>query len=137
MKHALSAHQGFTLVEVMVAMFILAVALLSVVTMQVSGIKGNSTASQVSTAADWGSSQVEAILGMSYGDARLAAATAASYTAAAADHKAASADGIYTMYWNVSIDQPMPNLMSIQVIINRVNQGQTKSMTMNYIKSKY
>jgi len=37
----------------------------------------------------------------------------------------------------VSIDQPMPNLMSIQVIINRVNQGQTKSMTMNYIKSKY
>jgi type IV pilus assembly protein PilV len=138
MKNTLSTQQGFTLVEVMIAMFILGVALMTLITMQVTGIRGNSTASRISTAADRGSSQVEAIFGMSYDlEPRLTAAMAANYTAADANHKLpVSADG-YSIYWNVVNDQPLPNLKSIQVIINRLDQGQAKSITMNYIKSKY
>ena len=137
MKHTLTAQRGFTLVEVMIAMFILAVALLSLGTMQVVGIKGNLTASKISTAADWGSSQIESLWGMPYDDLRLTAITAANYTSAAANHKTASADGFYTTYWNVIDDQPIPNLKTIQVIVTRVDQGQAKSITMNYIKAKY
>jgi len=146
MKHVLSTHQGFTLVEVLIAMFILAVALLSLVTMQVAGIKGNSKASQISTAAEWGSSQIEAILGRAYDDVLLTDAMIGANagvaglnnaTVATADHFITSPDGIYTIYWNVADDQPIPNLKTIRVIVNGVDQGQTKSVTMNYIKPKF
>jgi Tfp pilus assembly protein PilV len=124
-------------------MFILVVALLSLVTMQITGIKGNSTASQISNASNWGSNQIEAIFGMAYDDANLVdkgtigTAGLNSTTAATADGTAVSPDGLYTAWWNVADDVPMDNLKTIRVIINRNDQGQTKAITMDYVKAKF
>lgn len=143
MRHTLSTQQGFTLVEVMIAMFILGVALLTLITMQVAGIKGNSTASHISTAADWGSSQIETIFGLAYDDLNLVdkgilgTAGLNSTTAATADGTMVSPDGLYTIYWNVADDQPLANLKTIRVIVNRVEAGQTKAVTMDYIKARF
>lgn len=141
MKHTLSTQQGFTLVEVMIAMFILGVALLTLITMQVTGIKGNSTASQISTAVDWGSSQLEEIFGLPYDDDKLkdvnvpVGQAGLDATGAAADHQVVS--GSFIIYWNVADGQPLPDMKTIRVIVNRVDQGQTKSVTMNYVKAKF
>lgn len=139
MKHTLPAQQGFTLLEVMIAMFILGVALLTLITMQVTGIRGNATASRVSTAADWGSSQIETIFGLAYDDAKLTNTAAGLNNAVVANASGSvvSPDGFYTVFWNVADDQPMRDLKTIRVIVNRVDQGQTKAVTMNYIKARY
>lgn len=144
--------QGFTLIEVLVAIVILGVGLLTLMTMQVTGIKGNATAERITLASDWGVDQIEQLFALDYdhddlrddnsitnasinpdGAAGLDSATDADNP----DGKRVSPDGLYTVYWNVAEDQVMPNTKSLRVIVLRTVGGSTKSVTMNYLKAKY
>jgi prepilin-type N-terminal cleavage/methylation domain-containing protein len=139
----LTGHEGFTLIEALVAMFILVVGILAMYTLHVTSIKGNATANQITTASEWGSGRIEQIFGMDYGDAALEdrppsdGLAGLDKTDATADHTATSPDGFYTLYWNIADDEPLPNLKTIRVIIHRNDRGQTKSVVMNYIKSRF
>jgi type IV pilus modification protein PilV len=57
---------GFTLIEVLVAMVILSIGILSMYSMQITSIRGNSTASQITIAATAGANQIENIFAMDY-----------------------------------------------------------------------
>ena len=140
---SLTGNEGFTLIEALVAMFILVVGILAMYTLHVTAINGNATANQITAASEWGSGRIERIFGMDYDDAALQDRTPSDglagldKTDATADHTATSPDGFYTLYWNVADDEPLPHLKTIRVIINRNDRGQAKSVVMNYIKSEF
>jgi type IV pilus assembly protein PilV len=58
--------QGFTLIEVMIAMVILAVGLLSLMTMQIVSIRANAFSSEMTYASMLAQSRLEQIRNMSY-----------------------------------------------------------------------
>ncbi len=64
-------NSGFTLIEVMIALVILLIGILSLYGMQITSIKGNSAANQVTTASTLALDQIEQILSWADDDARL------------------------------------------------------------------
>ncbi|MCF8069559.1 MAG: prepilin-type N-terminal cleavage/methylation domain-containing protein [Desulfobacterales bacterium] len=144
MKKDVLTQQGFTLIEVLVAVVILAIGIAAVTTMQVTAIKGNSQASHLTVASDWSADQLEQIFAWEYDNALLEDDTAPNgvagldETGGTADGgPIVSADGFYTIYWNIADDLVMPDTKSIRVIVQRTEAGITKTMTMNYLKAKY
>lgn len=135
-------NKGFTIIEVLIAMFILAVGLLSLVTMQVTGIKGNATANRISKGSSFSAERIEKLFALDWTHADLADDQAPTGTAglnetgATADGSVVTADGVYTIYWNVADNTPMPDTKKIRVIVKR-NQGSTTNpVIMDYLKSK-
>ena len=64
----LTEQAGFTLIETLVAIGVLTIGILTLYTMQISAIHGNSTAGQITRAATAGANQIEAIFAMDYAD---------------------------------------------------------------------
>lgn len=71
-QSSLNNNKGFTLIEVMIAIVVLAIGLLGAGAMQVAAIKGNANSSNLTEATNLAAAQVENILSWSAGDARLA-----------------------------------------------------------------
>lgn len=67
--------EGFTLIEALIAIIILAIGILSVSTMQISSIRGNTTSNKVSIASAGAGSGYELLLNMPYNAAALSAGT--------------------------------------------------------------
>lgn len=142
MKEQFTDHRGFTLIEVLIAIVIMAIGILSVITMQLTSIKGNLTANNISVASGWAADRIEQIYNMEYDDTDLSdddgnAATGLSTTGASADGTAVSPDGFYTIYWNIAENLIMPNTKTIRIIVMRQDMGKTKTVTMDYLKAKY
>ena len=131
---------GFTLLEVLIAVVIFTIGILSVNAMQISSINGNSAANIVSESTSWGSDRVESMLAMAYGDAALSDGDADGDAGlndidANADGSLTSPDGRYSIFWNVSDNSPFIGAKTINVIINTQEKGIMKSTTMTYIKA--
>jgi type IV pilus assembly protein PilV len=145
MKKDSLAQQGFTLIEVLVAIIILGIGILALTTMQVTAIKGNVQASHLTVASDWSADQLEQIFAWKYdhdeleeGAVGLAGLDYTDETGKLADGgPIVSPDGLYTIYWNSADDIVMPDTKSIRVIIVRTDQGISKTVTMNCLKAKY
>lgn len=95
---------GFTLIEVMIAIAVLVIGILSLYTMQISSIQSNSTANQLTTASNLALNQIEQILSWEATDSRLNNNENVTPTApvvipnSPADNSTIS--GIYTIYWD-------------------------------------
>ena len=135
---------GFTLVEVMVALVVITIGILAVNAMQIVAVRGNSSANGLSSASNFAMDQVEEIFALDYDDALLADGTGTNNgaaglndnTVASADHNDTS-DPIYTILWNVAEEFPMDNIKTINIIVNRNDLGTTKSVTFRYKKARY
>lgn len=153
---ASSSQSGFTLIEVLIAVAIFTIGILSVNAMQIAGIKGNSSANRITESTSWASDRIETLLGLDYSDTDLddddgdgtgedgnndgtdddGGNFGLDDTGAGADHPPeTSPDGKYTIEWNIAVDHPFPGLKTIKVIINRQEQGQTKTISMTYMKA--
>ena len=129
MKTEHANHQGFTLIEVLVAIVIMAIGILSVITMQLTSIGGNLNANNISVASGWAADRIEQIFSMDYEDPDLNdddgnGAAGLNTTDGSADGTADSPDGFYTIYWNVIDDKnpsdlKMPNTKTIRIIVIR------------------
>ncbi|MCI5207540.1 MAG: prepilin-type N-terminal cleavage/methylation domain-containing protein [Candidatus Electrothrix sp. ATG2] len=71
MKYIIKRHDGFTLIETMVAMVIFTIGILALFGMQSAAIKENIVANNVTTGAALASARVEELIAMSYDDSRL------------------------------------------------------------------
>ncbi len=58
--------EGFTLIEVIIAISILTIGILAVASMQISAINGNESASNLTGATTWGQDKVEELLALPY-----------------------------------------------------------------------
>jgi len=110
--------QGFTLIEILVAMAILAFGLLAVGTMQVAGLGGSNRANSATDVSTVAMDRMEKIVGLTY------AQTAASGTTNYVQNG-------YTVNANVAAG-PLPNTLAITV----TTSGRGRSITLNSIKAQ-
>jgi len=116
--------RGFTLVEVMIALGILAIGVMSLYTMQVRAIHGNSTANGFSNLTVANIDRIERLYNADYDDSVLASG----------DHNATDA-GI-TVTWSVVDDNPIPGCKRVTVTANKTVAGAPRRMTVSFIKSE-
>ena len=121
-----SKEEGFTLLEVIVAISILTFGILAVASMQASSIRGNSFASGVTEGTTWAGDQVERLMALSYDSADLDADPANN------PHGPVT-QGRYTINWNIADDTPMTNTKTINVTVTWTDQGIQKSVSLQRV----
>lgn len=138
--------KGFTLLEVMIALFILAFGLLAIATMQATAIKSNSQAMGLTEAANLAQDRMERLMSLAYTDPSLedtdgdgpGGLDRTGTGASAADHTIAwtAPNGvIYTVYWNIAANDPIQNVKTIHMIVRWPDRGLMRTATFDFMKS--
>ena len=108
---------GFTLIEIMIAIFILTVGLLGVAGMAATVINGNAFGKEITTAATLAQDKMEELKNTDYGSI-------------VSDD---DADPIYTRTWTVAADTPAGGMKTIEVKVEFLWKGATHNVTLNTI----
>ena len=147
--------EGFTLVEILIAIAILAFGLLAVATMQVRAIKTNAIASGISQGLTLGQAQVEELMNLGYSNPALSETDGdgtgqdidedgfdddgdnfgLNHTAGEADKTTPETNDGYTIQWNVAVDEPVASSKTIRVIVTWKEKGRNKSIKLDFVKS--
>ncbi len=146
-------NQGFSLIEVMIAIVILAIGIFSLNSMQIVSIKGNSKANLITNATNFAGDRIEQLMQMDYDD--LVDLDDDDGTGQDPDGNGvdesggnfglddtteATADGhettgVFTLFWNVAVDHPVPDSTTIRVYARDKNQRVKNMVVMNYIRN--
>ncbi len=147
--------QGFTLIEVLVAILILIFGILVVGNMQITSIQGNSFANSLTEATTVAQVQIENLLNSSYtatslndtdgdgtnqdtdGDGIDDQGTDRQFglndnTTLTADHY--TVNGRYTIFWNVAVDYPVQGTKTIRLIVTWNERGNQKQVAFDIVK---
>jgi len=116
----LKKEDGYTLIEVLIALTIFAVGLLGVAAMQTSAIRMNSTAGKLTNLSTWGTDKIEELSALPYSDPLL--------DSAGNPHQEVT--GYYTISWTVIDDNPVTNTKNITVTVT----GQGKRADISILK---
>jgi type IV pilus assembly protein PilV len=116
----LRKEDGFTLIEVLIALTIFAVGLLGVAAMQTSAIKVNSTAGKLTNLSTWGMDKIEELSALPYSDPLL--------DSAGNPHQEVSGD--YTISWTVIDDNPATSIKNISITVT----GRGKTANISFYK---
>jgi len=117
---------GFTMIEILIAITIFAVGMLAVASMQVSGIHGNATANVLTGASAWAADTLESLLVRPYDHIDLDPA---------GNPHSGGTQGRYTITWNVTQDAVMPNTKTIAVNVSYTDRGKPRNVFLTYYKS--
>ncbi len=131
--------EGFTLIEVLIAISIFAIGLLAVAAMQTSAIRGNFSAAQLTEVNTWGMDKLEELMGLPYTDPWLdAAGNPPGLDTAGNTHQEdpPTADG-FTVRWVITngttaASTPVPGNKLIQIIVT----GRGKTLRLVSLKSQ-
>jgi type IV pilus assembly protein PilV len=115
--------EGFTLLEVIVAIAILTFGLLAVASMQAASIRGNFFAGGVTEGTTWAGGQVERLMALPYDHNDL--------DQAQNPHQAT--EGRYTINWNVTDNTPITNTKTINVTVTWTDQGAQKTVSLQRV----
>jgi len=123
--------QGFTLIEVLIAITIFAVGLLAVAAMQISAINVNSTAGQITTRITWAQDKLEELMALPYSDPWIEdLGDPPSGTDSAGNaHQETTSDG-YIISWTVTNNTPLSSTKLITVAVT----GRGKVTQVSYVK---
>jgi len=116
--------EGFTLIEIMVALAILAFGILAVASMDMSSLSGTAAAQRVTEATSIAQDRVERFVSASYNDPDLSPGT----------HTEANPPTGYSVSWTVSSNTPITNTKTVVVNVSWNAKGITKSTSLTYIK---
>jgi prepilin-type N-terminal cleavage/methylation domain-containing protein len=150
--------EGYTLVEVLVALGILGFGLMAVATMQVTAIKTNAKASGMSQGVTLAQAKVEDLMNLSYsaivaldddGDGTNQDAdndgndddggnfglndTVDGGGIVIADDSELNVNGRYSIYWNVAVNEPAANSSRIRVIVTWTEKGKNKRVSLDFV----
>lgn len=158
-KYILNNRSGFTLLEVLIALFIFSIGILGVNAMQLTSIQGNGKANRITEASSVAADRIEQILSMPYdsdtnlidddGDGLIDGADLKEqYVDVNANGNAGlndlppntdvgpvpSVDGNYQIYWNVAEDYPLVNTKTVRIIVDP--PGNEPNVLMEIVKSR-
>lgn len=125
-----TGNHGFTLIEILVAVFLLVVALLGVISTTVIVIQSNSLSKAMTTATTLARDRMEQLKNTGY--AALAGGT--DYATMDSTVQATStADSIYTRIWTVMVDSPATGMKTITVTIRWNWRGALRNVSLTTI----
>ncbi len=150
----LENQKGFTLIESLVAMVILAIGIFAMYSMQVTSLQGNSRSQVITTASHWAAIQVEDILSRPYEDFIDSGTEDGTdqdgnddgkdddggnfgldnVTAATADGTFTSPDGFYTVFWNVALDVPITGSKTVRIFVQNNSNIMNNRVVFDYIR---
>jgi len=116
--------KGFTLLEVFVAVSVLAFGLLAVASMQGTAIRGNHLSGSLTGASTLAGDRVEKLMGMGYSDADLDVG----------NHSESSDP--YTISWTVVQNAAFDNTKTVNVTVGWTERGTQKSVVMQCVKAR-
>ena len=114
--------QGFTLVEVMVALGILAFGILAIASMQVSGLAATTKANHVTQRTVVAMDRMEELMGMDY-------------AAVQGQDGASTVQGIYTIATSV-VPGPILNTLQVTVMVSALEKGLTRTSRLVCLRSQ-
>ena len=131
----LSEEKGFSLVEMMVAVCIMAIAFAGLATMEVACINGNSIASNVTMGITLAQDKMEELNSVDYNDPRVADVNASNngdlrnttnidFSELDIDEEG-NPGGMYTRIWNIADDVPTAGQKTIVVLVTWKNHTVT------------
>lgn len=128
----LQKDQGFTLIEVLIAITIFAVGLLAVATMQISAINVNSTAGKITTRMTWAQDKLEELMALPYSDPWIEdlGDPPSGTDTAGNPHQETTFDGLYIISWTVTNNTPISSTKLITVAVT----GRGKTTRISYVK---
>jgi prepilin-type N-terminal cleavage/methylation domain-containing protein len=147
-----NSQNGFTLIEVLIAIALLTIGILGAATMQIAAIDGNSTAIRLTRAATWGEDTLETFMGLPYAHADLVDDSNAGANAGVTgldntDVAGSLADSLvnavpvgplvqddFTVFWNVADNYPVFGTKTIRVIVQRRDKGLLKTVTQDFTR---
>ena len=132
-KEKIKNMEGFTLLEIMIAIAIFTVGILAMASMQISAINGNQSASNLTGATTWGQDKIEELLALPYANVT---------SGGPINH------GIYTVSWTATncpaaipasgncpaANCPAANTKLIIVTVTWQDRGANKSLCFTNIK---
>lgn len=124
-KHAIQTkkagnHDGFTIIEVVIAMAIFSIGILAVASLQVATIKGNSSARKITEAVTLAENRLETMLNLPYAGITDGQATEGAYTTSWSVAENVVADN--TKFLTVTVTHPKTNEnILMQLVIPRNN----------------
>lgn len=126
---------GFTLLEVIIAISILTFGLLAVASMQTSAIRGNDNASRITEATTLAQDRLEKILALRYTNAAISDGNPAVGTPTT--YAVATPPGFtgYNLSYSVDADNPVLNAKLIIVTITWQYKGATKQTVLTCVKT--
>jgi prepilin-type N-terminal cleavage/methylation domain-containing protein len=110
--------EGYTLIEMLIAIAILSIGLLAVATMQISSIRVNDTARRMTRRATIAQDRLEYIVSLKYTHAVLTSGA----------HTDGSAPSGYSISWTVSTGGTLPPLTKL-IRVNVTERGKTTTMS--------
>lgn len=150
LKKATLGENGFTLLEVLIAISILTFGLLALAKMQISAIQGAAAAFDLTESTNCATIKIEDLINKSYNDSDLvdqddpkdgtagltAVGADADFSATCSNEKETAN---YTLYWNVAEDSPLTGSKTVNVIVQwESKMGDAildKSASFRFIKS--
>ena len=118
-----STEEGFSLIEVMVAMVIFAFGILAVLGMQVTAIRGGAQSQNLSDAASAGANMIETLISQDY-----------AYLADGTD----TVGGKYTLKWDVNENTSgeLTDTKSIDLTVQWTEGGRTHEVAYQFLKAR-
>jgi len=151
LKFKTKCQSGFTLLEIIIALFVFSIGILGLSTMQLTSLKGNSKAARITETSNVTADRFEIIIGFPYdshnngkdddGDGHIDeedeqvidvnenGSDGLNDLPPATDvGPVPSTDGHYNLYWNVAIDHPTQNTKTIKIFVDPIGGGKVVSM---------
>ena len=111
--------EGFTLLEIIVAISILTIGILAVASMQGSSIRGNDLAGDLSEASCIATDQMEKLIQEDYEDVVSSASPVT--------------QGIYSINWNVAENEVYNDTKTVTMVVSWTLRGAAKSVTVRRV----
>ena len=142
MNGSMRRQQGFTIIEVLIAITLLAVGILAAGSMQISALGGNNLAIRVTEASILAGDRMEALMAQAYGDIEdnnnngIGGLNCTDGLPPNCTADGSEARDGFNIYWNVVDNFPLPDAKTIRVIVVRSDKGVLKTMSVDFIKMR-
>ena len=160
MKRISTDEQGFTLIEILIAITVFAIGILAVGKMQITAIQGNSRANHLTEAVTLAQSKIEELISLNYNDPLLADGDLdgtnqdsnddgiddSGNDFGLNDNTVGNADGSvqyqavgnlqYNIFWNIAPDEPTTDTKIVRVIVTWSHGGLTRNVSFDAVKAR-